>query len=212
MATFQRPGLSEDEISELQEAFSLFDVDGTGIFARFCPFLKPRNNSSPPPSRRARQNQFRGAKSCHAVSGLQGEEQTSVRMLLGRWQPRRQTPLVAYLLSHHTQIVAHRHDMIDSMQQGEISFETFLDIMTARVVRVAHFLCVSAHIQGLPIRCYEHPLQRSCSSKADLLEVFRLFDEHDKGFITLETLTKVSNELGEHISKVSIEVSPHSSL
>jgi Ca2+-binding EF-hand superfamily protein len=30
--TYERPGLSEEEIEEIREAFNLFDTDGSGLF------------------------------------------------------------------------------------------------------------------------------------------------------------------------------------
>ena len=30
--TYERPGLSEEEIEEIREAFNLFDTDGSGAF------------------------------------------------------------------------------------------------------------------------------------------------------------------------------------
>ena len=32
--TYERPGLSEEEIEEIREAFNLFDTDGSGTRAR----------------------------------------------------------------------------------------------------------------------------------------------------------------------------------
>jgi hypothetical protein len=44
--TYERPGLSEEEIEEIKEAFNLFDTDGSGTFsscafayARHCPCM-----------------------------------------------------------------------------------------------------------------------------------------------------------------------------
>jgi len=34
--TYERPGLSEEEIEEIKEAFNLFDTDGSGNLAMKC--------------------------------------------------------------------------------------------------------------------------------------------------------------------------------
>lgn len=57
---------------------------------------------------------------------------------------------------------------------GTISFKTFLEIMTAKVG--------------------EH------SSKEELERVYRLFDTQSKDMITLETLKKISQEVGDNLS------------
>tara|TARA_A100001035_G_C27547426_1_gene392490 strand:+ start:200 stop:475 length:276 start_codon:yes stop_codon:yes gene_type:complete len=33
--TYERPGLSDEEIEEIKEAFNLFDTDGSGTFRRW---------------------------------------------------------------------------------------------------------------------------------------------------------------------------------
>lgn len=40
--TYERPGLSEEEIEEIREAFNLFDTDGSGMRARhLCVLYEP---------------------------------------------------------------------------------------------------------------------------------------------------------------------------
>lgn len=36
--TYERPGLSEEEIEEIREAFNLFDTDGSGKILSICKF------------------------------------------------------------------------------------------------------------------------------------------------------------------------------
>jgi hypothetical protein len=34
--SYERPGLTEEEIEEIREAFNLFDTDGSGAYAVLC--------------------------------------------------------------------------------------------------------------------------------------------------------------------------------
>ena len=66
--------------------------------------------------------------------------------------------------------------MISDMDEdgnGEIEFDEFLDMMTARI--------------------------SDTNTKEDLERVFKLFDEDRNGEITVENLRRVAKELGEHI-------------
>lgn len=64
--------------------------------------------------------------------------------------------------------------MIENMKHGEIDFDGFLDMMTARI--------------------------SDTDSRDDILKVFRLFDDDDSGFISLQNLERVARELGETMS------------
>jgi hypothetical protein len=88
-AQFERPGLSQEEIAELKEAFNLFDQDGSGT-------IDPSELRS-------------------AMTSLGYDVKN---------------PLVFQILSN-----------LDKSGKGAIDFEEFLDMMTARMVRLAiHFL------------------------------------------------------------------------
>ena len=49
--TYERPGLSKEEIEEIREAFNLFDTDGSGLFCSSCEahLMKPQNCLIPMP-------------------------------------------------------------------------------------------------------------------------------------------------------------------
>lgn len=73
-------------------------------------------------------------------------------------------------------------NMISDMDQdgnGEIEFEEFLDMMTARI--------------------------SDKNTKEDLERVFKLFDEDRTGEISVENLKKVARELGEDISEEELK-------
>eukprot|EP01083_Nonionella_stella_P019695 54692_1 len=64
-------------------------------------------------------------------------------------------------------------------QQGEIDFETFLDMMTARLT--------------------------DKDSREDILKVFALFDDDNSGKITLDNLKRVARELGEDMTEEELQ-------
>ena len=73
-------------------------------------------------------------------------------------------------------------NMISDMDEdgnGEIEFEEFLDMMTARI--------------------------SDKNTKEDLERVFKLFDEDRTGEISVENLKKVARELGEEISEEELK-------
>ena len=63
---------------------------------------------------------------------------------------------------------------MDTDGNGQIDFEEFLDMMTARI--------------------------SDKNTKADLERVFKLFDDQRQGFISVENLARVARDLGEDIS------------
>ena len=63
---------------------------------------------------------------------------------------------------------------MDTDGSGQIDFDEFLDMMTARI--------------------------SDKNTKADLDRVFKLFDEQRQGFISIENLAKIAKDLGEDIS------------
>uniref|UniRef100_A0A7S0C216 EF-hand domain-containing protein n=1 Tax=Proboscia inermis TaxID=420281 RepID=A0A7S0C216_9STRA len=67
---------------------------------------------------------------------------------------------------------------IDKDGKGEIDFDEFLDLMTARM--------------------------SDKDSKEDIQKVFNLFDDDKSGFITLSNLKRVSKELGETMSEAEL--------
>merc|ERR1711976_181171 len=68
---------------------------------------------------------------------------------------------------------------MDNDGNGEIEFEEFLDMMTARI--------------------------SDKNTKEDLERVFKLFDEDRTGNISLDNLKKVARELGEDISEEELK-------
>jgi len=121
---YERPGLSQEEIEELQEAFNLFDTDGSGT--------------------------------------IDSGELKSAMESLGFKQKNK---LV--------------YQMIDKMKQREINFEQFLDMMTARI--------------------------SDTDNREDIMKVFRLFDDDDSGYITINDLTRVAKELGETMNPAELK-------
>eukprot|EP00593_Proboscia_inermis_P006178 CAMPEP_0171309548 /NCGR_PEP_ID=MMETSP0816-20121228/19726_1 /TAXON_ID=420281 /ORGANISM="Proboscia inermis, Strain CCAP1064/1" /LENGTH=171 /DNA_ID=CAMNT_0011793165 /DNA_START=127 /DNA_END=642 /DNA_ORIENTATION=+ len=121
-----RPGLSEEEIEEIREAFNLFDTDGSGT-------IDPKE-----------------LKTAMQSLGFETKNQTIYQMIAD----------------------------IDKDGKGEIDFDEFLDLMTARM--------------------------SDKDSKEDIQKVFNLFDDDKSGFITLSNLKRVSKELGETMSEAEL--------
>jgi len=116
---YLRPGLTEDEIEEMKEAFDLFDTDGSG--------------SIDPKELRAAMQSL----------GFEAKNQTIYQMITD----------------------------LDKNKSGNIDFEEFLDMMTARM--------------------------SDKDTREDIAKVFRLFDDDCSGQITLRNLRRVARELGE---------------
>lgn len=124
--SISRPGLSEDEIEEIREAFNLFDTDGSGT-------IDPNELTT-------------AMKSL----GFEAKNKTIYQMISD----------------------------IDKDGKGEITFEEFLDVMTARI--------------------------GDTDSREDIQKVFNLFDDDDTGYISLHNLKRVAKELGETMSDAEI--------
>lgn len=67
---------------------------------------------------------------------------------------------------------------IDRDESGEIDFDEFLHLMTSRLA--------------------------GSDSKEDIQKIFELFDDDKTGFISLQNLKRVANELGEHINDAEL--------
>ena len=120
---YVRPGLTEDEVEEIKEAFDLFDTDGSG--------------SIDPKELRAAMQSL----------GFEAKNQTIYQMI----------------------------NDLDKNKSGNIDFEEFLDMMTARM--------------------------SDRDTRDDINKVFRLFDEEGSQTITIKNLRKVAKELGETMSE-----------
>merc|ERR1712000_3614 len=119
---FERPGLTEDEIEEIKEAFDLFDTDGSGS-------IDPKE-----------------LKAAMQSLGFEAKNQTIYQMISD----------------------------LDKDGSGNIEFDEFLDMMTARM--------------------------SDKDTKEDIAKVFRLFDDDKSGTITFANLKRVAKELGETMS------------
>ncbi len=119
--SYERPGLSADEVEEIKEAFDIFDVDQSGAISV--------------------------SELLNAMRSLGFDTKN---------------PAIFKMIS----------DM-DEDGNGEIEFDEFLDMMTARI--------------------------SDTNTKEDLERVFKLFDEDRNGEITVENLRRVAKELGEDI-------------
>ena len=120
--SYVRPGLTEDEVEEIKEAFDLFDTDGSG--------------SIDPKELRAAMQSL----------GFEAKNQTIYQMI----------------------------NDLDKNKSGNIDFDEFLDMMTARM--------------------------SDRDTREDINKVFRLFDEENTQTITIKNLRKVARELGETMS------------
>ena len=122
-----RPGLTEDEIEEIKEAFDLFDTDGSG--------------SIDPKELRAAMQSL----------GFEAKNQTIYQMITD----------------------------LDKNKSGNIDFEEFLDMMTARM--------------------------SDKDTREDINKVFRLFDDDTSGSVTIRNLRRVARELGETMTDEELQ-------
>ena len=124
---YLRPGLTEDEIEEIKEAFDLFDTDGSG--------------SIDPKELRAAMQSL----------GFEAKNQTIYQMITD----------------------------LDKNKSGNIDFEEFLDMMTARM--------------------------SDKDTREDIYKVFKLFDDDGTNTITLKNLRRVARELGETMTDEELQ-------
>mmetsp|Transcript_23404 Transcript_23404/g.41390 ORF Transcript_23404/g.41390 Transcript_23404/m.41390 type:complete len:117 (+) Transcript_23404:355-705(+) len=68
---------------------------------------------------------------------------------------------------------------IDKDNSGEIDFPEFLEMMTAKM--------------------------GERDSKTEILKAFRLFDDDETGYITIENLRRVAKEIGENLSDKELQ-------
>ena len=122
----ERPGLSEEEIEEIREAFNLFDTDGSGT-------IDPKE-----------------LKAAMQSLGFEAKNQTIYQMI----------------------------GDIDKDGSGSIDFDTFLDMMTAKM--------------------------SDKDSREDIMKVFNLFDDDQSGKISLRNLKRVAKELGETMTDAEL--------
>jgi Ca2+-binding EF-hand superfamily protein len=70
-------------------------------------------------------------------------------------------------------------EVIDQSEEGEVDFDGFLDLMVAR-------------IDGR-------------ESQEEIVRIFELFDSNDRGYITVEDLARVVEELGENFTRKELD-------
>lgn len=122
----RRPGLNDDEVEELRQAFDLFDTDGSGTI-------------DPKELRAAMQS-----------LGFEAKNQTIYQMIKD----------------------------IDKDDSGEIDFDEFLQLMTTRLA--------------------------GSDTKEDIQKIFELFDDDKTGYISLQNLKRVAQELGENMDDAEL--------
>ncbi|CCI10237.1 hypothetical protein ABG067_006816 [Albugo candida] len=123
---YERPGITQDEIEEIREAFNLFDTDGSGT-------IDPKE-----------------LKSAMQSLGFEAKNQIIYQMVAD----------------------------IDKDGSGNIDFDEFLDMMTAKM--------------------------SDKNTREDIQKVFTLFDDDQTGKITLRNLKRVARELGETMSDAEL--------
>jgi hypothetical protein len=124
---YERPGLSQEEIEELQEAFNLFDTDGSGTID----------------SSELKAGQSRYARRC-LLLGVEPACSVSARFAMCvRFISPYVLPVVVVLMCIAMESLGYKqknkmvYQMIENMKQKSIDFDQFLDMMTARIVRHA---------------------------------------------------------------------------
>ena len=133
-----RPGLTEDEIEEIKEAFDLFDTDGSGS-------IDPK--------------ELRAAMQSLGFEALK---------VIDNQLKRAKNQTIYQMITD-----------LDKNKSGNIDFEEFLDMMTARM--------------------------SDKDTREDINKVFRLFDDDTSGSITIRNLRRVARELGETMTDEELQ-------
>lgn len=215
--SFERPGLSADEVEEIREAFRLFDTDASGE-AMGRHRGGTTNELTAPATRFTPRPTHAAPDAAHHAGTIDPKELKQAMQSLG--------------LDAKSGVVYSMISAFDRDADKRIDFSEFLDLMTARMVRGRHFRGRMPSRPGAALgraqgpwdgracshRVTSHPLfhHASCTplapttaaiavqtdrdSRADIDKVFRLFDVDGKGFITLRELARVSRELGEALT------------
>ena len=167
----------------MREAFSLFDTEGTG-------YINPKELKA------AMQSLGFESKSATVLCvGGWGGGYRGMHSLCGVESSPPHTPLTP----HPSQMIAD----IDKSGHGAISFDDFLDLMTAKIVGAGvasgciHRPRIINHDTHLTPPPHPTPPQGDKDTTEDVSKVFALFDTDKKGRISLKDLQRVAAELGE---------------
>lgn len=123
---YTRPGVTEDEVAEIKEAFDLFDMDMGGS-------IDPKE-----------------LQAAMKSLGFEAKNQTIYKMIAD----------------------------LDTDQNGQISFEEFLNLMTARI--------------------------SDKDSREDIRKVYNLFVDDNAQGITIKNLRRIAQELGEQMDDAEL--------
>ena len=115
--TYERPGLSEEEIEEIREAFNLFDTDGSGTI-------------DPKELKAAMQSLGLARRAKRFLGGRRAE---ILRRSTSRRRFRRGKTKRAAGFEAKNQTIYQMIGDIDKDNDGSIDFEEFLDMMTAKM-------------------------------------------------------------------------------
>lgn len=111
--SYERPGLSEEEIEEIREAFNLFDTDGSGMFFETL------------------------------LSGISEHCDSKYKYLSGTIDPKELKAAMQSLgFEAKNQTIYQMIADIDKDGNGSIDFDEFLDMMTAKMVWIYELLSI----------------------------------------------------------------------
>jgi Ca2+-binding EF-hand superfamily protein len=91
---------------------------------------------------------------------------------------------------------------IDKDGNGSIDFDEFLDMMTAKMVRLIKNILNQNPSSNIVKNIYMP--QSDKDTKEDIQKVFNLFDDDQTGKVSLRNLKRVAKELGETMSGKSV--------
>ena len=185
----QKFELTEEQKQEIREAFDLFDTDGSGTWP-FCTLAWR-------PSCCLLLLQVRvivdmgdvascllTCAGCVVASGTIDAKELKVAMRALGFEPKKEE--IKKMISD-----------IDKDGSGNIDFQEFLEMMTAKMVRAVHLCC---WIVVGPTHSRLGMQQSEKDSREEILKAFRLFDDDETGKISFRNLKRVAKELGENMT------------
>jgi Ca2+-binding EF-hand superfamily protein len=177
--TYERPGLSEEEIEEIREAFNLFDTDGSGTITTIININTIIINTITSIIINTTTTITDIIINTIIINTNINTNTNTTTNTIGTIDPKELKAAMQSLgFEAKNQTIYQMIADIDKDGSGTIDFDEFLDMMTAKM--------------------------SDKDTREDILKVFNLFDDDQSGKISLRNLKRVAKELGETMSDAEL--------